>query len=728
MRITGKKTGSRRIWVIALLAALAGAVGAAEVQANGALEVPQVTTPPVIDGKLDDAVWQTALRLTDFKTFKPDFGKEPSQKTEGFITSDADNIYFAFRAYDTNPKLIKAAMSKRDAMGQDDFVGVFLDTFNTKQEAYAFLVNPLGIQGDGILNSQGNLDDTFDMVWYCKGEITDTGYTVEARVPLQSIRFPNKGEVTMLTAFFRQIVRTSEMDSSPALYPDKGAILAQSQPVVFRGLHYKRVVELLPAATHSLRYAHEDGRFRRDLNETDLSLTAKVGLTSDLTFDGAVNPDFSQVESDAGQIDFNRRYALYYSEKRPFFQEGNEIFKFAALGEDSYFRAAVHTRTIIDPDFGLKLGGKVGATNSVAAIYAQDNFRESADNPRPQFGIFRLKHALKDDGYLGAFYTSRDQGPEFNRLIGTDGRFRLSPTSSAEFHLFGSLSRPEGGAPSLGGYAGAAMYNFGNRNVNLMIVYEDISKDFQVDTGFLMRTGYRSLTHFTNYVFYPKSSFFQTIEPFYYGMHLYDTTYNMFETINVLALRIGLPRTSQFRVDAILGNEVYEGRRFNRSAWRVQGYTQFTKQIFFQAYVRRGGMVYYDSDDPYQGYGFDIQLALDYQPTHQLDFMVTVAYSDFYRDSDRTKVYDYGIVRSYNTFQVNKYLFVRAIVEYNDFRKRLSLDTLVSFTYIPGTVVFIGYGSALEQVRWDGQDYVNSDRFRETQRGLFFKVSYLWRL
>jgi hypothetical protein len=715
----------KRLMKPALLMLLLGC--ALPLFAVNAAEVPMISRAPVIDGKLDDPVWATALKWGDFKTFKPDYGKEPSQRTEGYLLHDEENIYFAFRAYDNDPGKIKASISKRDAMGSDDFVGIFLDTFNTKQTAYMFLINPLGIQGDGILDQNGNSDDKYDMVWYSKGQIDDQGYTVEGRIPLQSIRFPSGKSVTMMAAFFRQIVRTSEMVSFPPLYPDKGSLIAQTQPVVFSDLKYKRVVEILPAMTHSQHFAADQGRMRRDENKTDLSLTAKVGLTSDMTLDGAVNPDFSQVESDAGQIDFNRRYALFFREKRPFFQEGNEIFKFGGLGEDSYFQAAVHTRTIIDPVYGLKLIGKLGSTNSLAAIYARDN-ETDGEAGRPAFSIVRFKHALKDDGFIGGFYTARDTRDGFNRVIGTDGRLRLTPTATAEFHLFGSFTRPGAGMELNNGYAGSAMYAYGSRKLNVQLIYEDISRDFQVDTGFLMRTGFRSLTYFVDYFFYPKSSFFQTIEPFYYGVQLYDTTYKMYETINVLALRFGLPRSSQFRVDAILGNEVFEGRRFVRNSWRVQAYTQVAKQVYVQGYYRRGGTVYYDPDDPYQGYGSDVQLTLDYQPTQQLDLMFDAAYTDFYRKSDKSKVYDYAILRSRNTFQVNQYLFLRAIVEYNDFRKRLTLDTLISFTYIPGTVVFVGYGSAFEQQDWNGTEYVTGNRFRENQRGFFFKVSYLWRL
>jgi len=340
----------------------------------------------------------------------------------------------------------------------------------------------------------------------------------------------------------------------------------------------------------------------------------------------------------------------------------------------------------------------------------------------------RFKHALNGDGFLGAFYTAKDQGDGYNRVAGADGRVRLSSVATAEFHLFGSTTRPMDGQDSAQGYAGAAMYSYSTRSVNLQFIYEDISKDFQVDTGFLQRTGFRSLTDFVDYIFYPKSSFFQTIEPFYWGTQLYDTTYNMLETMNVFALRFGLPRSSQFRLDALVGNEVFEGRRFNRSSWRIMAYTQITKQVYIQGYFRRGGMVFYDPDEPYQGYGDDSQLNVDYQPTQQLDLTLNLAYTDFFRKSDGSQVYNYAILRGRSVYQINRYLFLRAILEYNDFRKRLTLDTLISFTYIPGTVVFFGYGSAFEEVDWNGADYAAGNRYLETQRGFFFKVSYLWRL
>jgi hypothetical protein len=690
-------------------------------------DLKPVPKPPVIDGKLDPGEWDEAFKMTNFKTFQPDYGKEPSQKTEGYFLYDAENFYFAFRCYDTEPSKIKASINKRDNMFSDDFVGIVIDTYNTMQSGYGFLVNPLGIQGDGMMNVNGNLQGDQDFIWYSKGQIDDQGYTVEYRIPLQSIRFPSGKTITMRLGFFRQFVRTSEVASAPPLSPEKGSIIAQTQPISVTGLKFKRVVEILPAVTYSNKLAHQDGVLKRDERTTDLGLTGKVGITTDLTLDAAINPDFSQVESDAGQVDINLRYALYYPEKRPFFLEGNEIFQFAGNTEEAPLIAMIHTRTIVDPVFGFKLTGKLGVTNTIAAIYAQDYQPDGETDEHPDFSIFRLKHALKDDSYIGGFYTARDVRGGFNRVVGGDGRIRLSQTSVASFHLFGSFTKVPGDRDVNGGHALAVDYVLDNRKVSLDIGYQDISTDFQVDTGFLERTGLRRLAGFAMYRFYPKSKFFQRIEPFYWCYHLYDTASNLLETFNLFTLRFQLPASTQFRLEGILANEVYEGRQFGKSGLGFQLNSQLTKKVYIEARYRHKGAIYYDPEAPYQGDGNVATAAFEYQPTEQFDFMLDLTYSDFYRRSDKAKIYDYTIFRSFNTFQFNKYLFLRGILEYNTYRKRMTLDTLVSFTYIPGTVVYVGYGSAFEKIRWTGDEYLDSHRFLETKRGFFFKISYLWR-
>jgi hypothetical protein len=192
-------------------------------------------------------------------------------------------------------------------------------------------------------------------------------------------------------------------------------------------------------------------------------------------------------------------------------------------------------------------------------------------------------------------------------------------------------------------------------------------------------------------------------------------------------VRFQLPRSTQFRIEGILGNEAFVGEKFNRHGFGFRWQSQVVKQLYLQGFFRRGGSIFYDPEAPYQGYGNRAQFSLEYQPAEKVDFVLSLTYTDFYRESDKQKIYDYAIYRSRNTFQVNKYLFLRAVFEYNTFYDRLTVDALVSFTYIPGTVVHIGYGSAYEKLEWTGAEYIGSKSFLETQRGFFFKVSYLWR-
>jgi hypothetical protein len=712
--------------------------GPSRLAAYGGLPVVTVTrasAPPVIDGKLDDPAWAEALKFENWKTFKPDIDKDPSQRTIAYLTYDANNVYFAVRCFDTEPGKVKAAMSRRDAIDADDIIGFIVDTFDDQQRGFTFMLNAKGVQEDAMMNVQGNTDTGFDMVWYSKGSIDDQGWSVEARVPLESLRFPSGKTLTMRALFFRFFTRTSEQATSPPINPNSGSILGQSQPFQVSGLHYKRVIEILPAAVYNRVDDAQGGQMVKTFETTKsdvIGLTAKVGLTSDLVLDGAYNPDFSQVEADAGQIDINLRYANYYEEKRPFFLEGQDYWQFGAMMEDAPLQSLVYTRTIISPDYGFRLTGKVSRKDTVAMIYAKDNLPDDPVDVHPDFTIARYRHSLKDDGYLGALYTGHAADGGYNRVGGLDGRFRLSQTMVLSFNAFGSVTRPpdEGGVtPDTNkGHAASLLYEYSTRKWVVNLGYQDISEKFQIDTGFLSRTGVRRISDFAMYQIYPKSTFLQKIEPFYWGYQLYDTIYDMWETMNFFVLRFYLPRNTQIRFEGILGNEVYVGQRFNWNGFGFRAESQIFKQLYINGYVRRWGKVYYDPEAPYQGYGISSQAGLRYQPVDKLDFSFNMTYSNFFRSADGEKIYDYTILRNRNTFQINKYLFVRAIFEYNLYYQRLTADGLVSFTYIPGTVFYVGYGSALEQTAWNGSEYVESDRFHQTRRGFFFKISYLWRL
>jgi hypothetical protein len=687
-------------------------------------------TPPKLDGYLDDPVWQDAPTITGLKTWMPDFGHDMAEKTIVYMAYDKENLYFAFRCYDRTPDKIKAAMSSRDTIRPDDWVCINLDSFNDQQALYAFYINPLGIQSDSTY-AGGKEDQSTDLVWYSAGRINEEGYIVEVDIPLKSIRFANKKTVEMGVLFERRISRRSEQGMYPPLDPKKGyAFLTQMMPMVYHDLRHYRLFELLPAFTYNQKQSIEQGVLQREKALRDFSLTSKYGFSSDLILDATFNPDFSQVESDAGQVDVNLRYDLFFVEKRPFFIEGHENFNFA--GATDLLKSIVHTRTIVDPIGGLKLTGKLGKSNTIASILALDEsprFEDEVDQTGKYalFPIIRYKRSLRQDSYIGAFYAGRELKDRYNRVIGPDGLIRLTQSSMLGFHLFHSVTKPDAQSASKSGNAFCLDYNYDTRKWIVNFTVQSLSKDFDTQVGYLTRTGITRVAGAIQPNFYPDNSVIRKISPVLTLIHAKDHFYNLFEMRNVLSLNLLLFKNLRTILSYEYSNEVYLAQKFDTSGLIFTMRSQFTKQLSFRSIYMRGNAIYY-SEDPYPGKGSTASINLTYQPLEKLKNEFMLRYADFFRKADSEKIYDYTIIRDKLTYQVNKYLFLRGIVEYNTYRKEMLLDFLASFTYIPGTVIQLGYGSLYEKVQWVDGEYRENNKFLEMKRGLFFKVSYLWRL
>ncbi len=689
---------------------------------------PQKTeTPPIIDGSLDDPVWQEAPQETGFKTYHPDYGIDLAQKTIVYYAYDRENIYFAFRCLDSESKKIKAAVSSRDNIRPDDWICINLDSFNDHQSLYALYCNPLGIQGDSRFEG-GQEDFSIDVVWYSAGKIDEEGYTIELKIPFKSIRFSHKDPVEMGVIFERFISRLSEAGTYPALDPAHGPnFLTQTRTLIFQGIKHYTLFEILPAATYNRRSDIQEGKLTSAEDVADLSLTAKYGITSRLILDGTYNPDFSQVEADAGQVDFNLRYALFFPEKRPFFLEGLEKFNFGGSHGGDPLQAIVHTRTIVDPLLGIKLNGKIGKKNTVASIYALDELPDTEEEDYAHFGIFRYKLALTKDSFLGGFYTGRERKSGYNRVFGVDGQLRINPSSIFGYHALISQTKTNEVSSKKAGHALSLHYLYNTRDWVIMLGLQDIADEFRTETGYITRTGITRFRSGLLKMFYPKSKVIRRIDPMVHSFQIRDKLSGLYETYNSLDLRFLLWRSSTIQFGGRYSTEVFLDKKFNTSVARIIAQSQFTKQFYFSLYYTYGNKIRYIVD-PYQGKGNDATFAIEYLPSEKLHLEWSLIYSDFYRDSDSRKEFDYTIIRSRNTYQVNKYLFLRGILEYNSFHKQLMTDFLVSFTYIPGTVIHVGYGSLYEKIRWEEGEYRRANSFLETKRGFFFKASFLWRM
>ncbi len=683
--------------------------------------------PPIVDGSLDDPVWQKAPHETGFKTYHPDYGINMVQKTIVYYAYDSENLYFAFRCFDSEPKKIKASVTSRDNISPDDWICINLDSFNDHQSLYALYCNPSGIQGDSRFEG-GQEDFSVDVVWYSAGKIDEEGYTIELKIPFKSIRFSHKESVEMGVIFERYISRRTEAGTYPALDPAHGPnFLTQTRTIIFQGIKHYTLFEIIPAATYSRRSEIEEGNLTSAENAGDLSLTAKYGITSRLILDGTYNPDFSQVEADAGQVDFNLRYALFFPEKRPFFLEGLEKFNFGGSHSGDPLQAIVHTRTIIDPLAGIKLNGKIGKKNTLASIYALDKLPDTEEEDYAHFGIVRYKRALAKDSFLGGFYTGRERKSGYNRVFGFDGQLRINPSSIFGYHALISQTKVNDISSREDGHALSLHYLYNTRDWVVMLGLQDIAEEFRTETGYITRTGITRFRSGLLKMFYPESKIIRRIDPMIHSFHIRDKLSGIYETYNALDLRFLLLRNSIIQFGGRYSTEIFLDKKFNTSVARIIGQSQFTKQFYFSLYYTYGKKIRYIAE-PFQGSGNDVSLAIQYLPSEKLHLEWSLIYSDFFRDSDSGKEFDYTIIRSKNTYQVNKYLFLRGIVEYNSFRKRLMTDFLASFTYIPGTVIHIGYGSLYEKLRWEDGEYIRADNFLETKRGFFFKASFLWRM
>ncbi|MEP0821930.1 MAG: carbohydrate binding family 9 domain-containing protein [Ignavibacterium sp.] len=681
--------------------------------------------PPRIDGVLDDAVWKLAPRVSGFRTFIPDFGKEMPESTHVYMAYDRENLYFAYYCYDPDPSTIKAEVTNRDNIRRHDWICINLDSFNDQQALYGFYVNPLGIQEDSRFAAGGE-DMSVDFVWYSAGRIVEDGYIVEVQIPLKSIRYADTNPVEMSVVFERRVSRRSEQATYPPLDPTMGfAFLVQMKPMVFHDIEHYTLLEILPGATYRQDFRHEQGSLVRYVNKGEGSLTMKYGITSDLILDATYNPDFSQVESDAGQVDVNLRSGIFFPEKRPFFLEGNEIFNIAGAGVTPAdpLIAGVHTRTIENPLVGVKLSGKIGRRSTIASIYALDEPLAGGD--RLHVPVLRFKQALTEDSYLGALLTAREDGGVYNRVAGTDGTIRMSASSTLDYNAFVSDTKYAAGTESLTGHSVAAVYQYGTRDLNYAFGFNSVSRNFNTMTGFLFRTGILAVSGTATPKFYPNSEFLRRIDLTFVSSQTRDEFSRMWETLNYVQFQATLPAGVSFRARGRHSTEVFAGQRFRTDGLLVSGGGQFSRQVNFTASYEHANAIYFPA--PFQGVQDLFSATLIYQPWNQFEARLSLTHVSFRRDSDDVKIFEYPIGRARLTYQVNKFLFLRGIAEYNKLRRTLITDYLVSFTYIPGTVLHAGYGSLYQRTAWQTNAYVDADGFLEFRRGFFFKVSYLWR-
>ena len=483
---------------------------AAEVRAGArVLDLVRTDQPPAIDGVLDDPAWAAPpLDLSEWMTYNPVRGQKLTQNTEVRLTYDDIGLYIAFHCVDPEPAKVRATMGRRDQLWSDDWVGLSLDAIGNGQQSYDLFVNPLGVQADILDTSTAGEDTAPDWVWDSAGRLTPEGYDVEIRLPWKSVRFTSGAEVKMGVLFWRKVSRIGMSASWPEL-PDGKWVFECHAPLRLHNLRRPLALEVVPSAT----FARNEERmsptaFGKAENDPEVGLSVKYGVTSTTSVEATVNPDFSQVESDAFQVEVNQRYPVFYSEKRPFFMEGMGTFQLAGTGGDAVMSTAVHTRRIVDPVWGGKAAGSLGrvtfaalASSDSAPGRAPDVDRQLSGENRT-FLVGRATWSLGRSNYFGVIATDTEFGSGFNRVGGGDLSLRKG-AHTWNATLLGSQARPPTGGDETSGAAGQASYSFQTKRWEAVTQTEHYDRNFQMDTAFLKQTGITSNWSYGQLSLYP---------------------------------------------------------------------------------------------------------------------------------------------------------------------------------------------------------------------------------
>ena len=730
------------------------------------VNAPRLEADVTIDGVLDEAVWQQAAVLTDFRQYEPVDGRPAQERTEVRVWYAPDAIYFGVHAFDSQPSTIRATRADRDNIGGEDRVIIYLDTFHDRRRAFLFGANPLGVQMDGVraegASSAGRMfgggnDLNPDYLFESRGRITDDGYVIEFRIPFKSLRYPSADVHTWGLQIERVTQRTGYTDTWTDVRRGAASFLVQAGTLSgLTDLHRGVVVEAQPFVTaQSVGALGTDDRFARGSLKSETGLNARLGFTS-ISLDATINPDFSQVESDAGQVTINERFALFFPEKRPFFLEGIELF-----GTPNQL---VYTRRIVDPIGGGKLTGKIGSIG-VAHLTAVDNNVDEAGR-EALYNVTRLRRDFGRNSVAGLTVTDRNvlDGDAYNRVAAADTRIVFKELYFAEFQYGRSWTR-ENDVNTNGAIWKAEVDRTGRMfGFNYSITGSEDA--FRADAGFVNRTGIIDAHAFNRLRFYGRpNALIETVTLNLAPSWIWD-----YDDFGDGAIEGGADLNAQVRLRGGWEVQGSIGREFvNFLAADYAGYT-FEDGTAFSPLDRASGMqarleigtpTYqkFDASVEYaqgkvplfvegaRGFGRELSLSASLRPTTAWRVDVSSGYQKLRRDFDDSEFGRTIITRAKVEFQPTRALFFRAVGEHRAERQSalrdprtgaplyiggelaaaeesngLRVDLLASLEPTPGTVAFFGYGSTLA-----GNDPLILRDYRRQADGFFIKLAYQFR-
>ncbi len=746
------------------------------------LVVPRVDRAPTLEDFLEmkpGRAWEGRLAKADgFIQRLPSDGAPSSQRTDVYLGYDDENLYCIFVAFDSEPHKMRAHKTIRDDLYGDERLDLFLDTYHDHRRAFVFTVNALGFQMDGTwTEGQPNqYDRSWDTVWHSRGKLTDRGFVIWVAVPFRSLRFPTVSEQNWGIVLVRWIPRNNESATWPRVSTriegrlNQGATLkglkdiSPSRNMLFIPYGFFRSYRALdtrdPANPH----------FVTNNAEPNAGLDAKFVLKDSFALDATFNPDFSQVESDEPQVTINRRFEVYFPEKRPFFLENPSYF---STPINLYF-----TRRIADPQFGVRLTGKRGPW-AIGALLADDEAPGKAVPPtdplagkRAGIGIVRVNRDLFRQSSVGAIYADRELNGGFNRVGGIDARFKLSGNWLLTGQGITSSSvLPDG--TSMAGPAYKARLRRDGRQFYMDLDYNDRSPGFDSQTGFLaessverpmnggrnffrppLRPDIRGVGEFATYRFRPEGRRLISWGPNIFINPIWDHQGNRLDMYSDLGLSWELAGATLIETYYISDQEMLRPKDFS-ALTQNRTYSHHRTGIYFETAVdprfglsgqyTHGSIINYvppSGQEPFLATLTRGGATFTLLPIKTLRVQNSYIYEILSDREQGASIYNNHIIRSKWNWQFNREFSFRTIFQYStvlanpqftslETTKNFNADFLFTYLVNPWTALYVGYNGNLQNLdlfpTTMGEQILRTPYFTHDARQFFIKFSYLLR-
>ncbi|MGQ0537867.1 MAG: DUF5916 domain-containing protein [Gemmatimonadaceae bacterium] len=749
------------------------------------IAVQRSPTRPVIDGKIDEAVWRSAIPLTRFVQFEPVDSVLPRTQSVGWVTYDARHLYVAFRAYEPDRRKIRATMHARERGGEaEDKVSISIDTYNDNRRTYVLRVSALGLQEDGIkTEGMGRTDNTPDFVWHSAARIDDEGWTMEAAIPFASLRWPRSDTLNIGFDLVRWRGATGALESwAPRRRGHPCDICQQGTLVGITGIETGATTDILPYVTGSRagvrRYGSDSAlvgggwqatRPPRDFDA--LRATSTVGadirfaLTSSTTLNATLNPDFSQIEADDEQIRVNQRFTIFNQERRPFFLEGRVVFETGPRddmggggggGPNTVGGSLFYSRAIVDPSAGARLTGKAGST-TFAALYARDARPgyyyfdgHDASGFLPDLGssadvvVARLRRDVLSDSYVGVSVLGRRLDDSDNVLANGDFSLRRGPLVLSGEGAWSHDRAPLDTARSsyldgekLRGLSYRTRLALNGRRLQASLTASGVSPEFRDQLGRFLRVGLQSYAARAEVTQYPNNRVLQRTQ------QQVDVSRTHEFGGSVVDWRVSPRFEFQLRRNTSVNFSVSEelttifDAPLRTTALNGDFRVNASQRIAFGGFLSVGEREIVDAGNPRVGKGMFGNLNLTLRPLPQASIEVRGQRSNHYERSGGALVDDAKILRVRGTYQFTRAFGARVIGEFSDQfnslatsplaerTRRYSSSLLLTYELAPASFLYFGYNDARQDFE---EPVVPASRVLRTGNLFFLKLSYLYRM